>query len=100
MAMVGGSVDSVMTTGLVGWMMRVGSINGGSTVGGRKGVGVGAEVHADSRKRIKVTTKKNRLVWMRFIIKKKGDPSPSRPTGILLFYSGRAAVIPSTDVQW
>src|SRR6266508_2858205 len=49
-------------------MIRVGSISGAWTVGGRKGVGVGAGEQAEMRKRVKTTASNGRLraKWKRF----------------------------------
>jgi hypothetical protein len=58
--MVGGSVDWMMTTCLVGWMIRVGSMSGGWIVGGRKGVAVEAGAHAWRKKRSKIAMKQIR----------------------------------------
>ena len=49
--MVGKGDDSIMTTGCVGLMMKVGSISGAGAVGGRKGVGVGAGEQAEANAR-------------------------------------------------
>jgi hypothetical protein len=85
-------------------MMNVGSISGACAVGGRKGVGVVAGEQAESETRIKTTVIKSRLGEKRSVtIKEKGDPLPSRPTGILQFFrrSGAvsATVIAASDVE-
>ena len=49
--MVGRGDDSMMTTGCVGLIMKVGSISGAGAVGGRKGVGVGAGEQAEANAR-------------------------------------------------
>jgi len=66
-----------MTTGCVGLMMKVGSISGAGTVGGRNGVGVRAGEQADVNVRCKqikgihLQLGRNRLL---IILKNKGRP--------------------------
>jgi hypothetical protein len=68
-------------------MMNVGSMSGAGSVGGMKGVAAGVGEQAEARRRIKITAGRLWLGKMRYvIIKKKGDPLPSRPTGNLCFF--------------
>ena len=89
-----GKGEGWMMTCCVGWMMNVGSMRGAGSVGGMKGVAVGTGEQAGMKSNIKSTAGRIRLVESRtersrsivIIIKKKGDPLPSRPTGNLCFF--------------
>ena len=87
-----GNGEGWMMTCCVGLMMSVGLMSGAGTVGGMNGVAVRAGEQAGMKSTVRSTATRIWLGKMRtersrsvIIIKKKGDPLPSRPTGNLCF---------------